>query len=450
MAQALGLTRKLSQFIAHAQWEDIPQTVRHQARRALLNFFATAISGSMEPAIDLALVSLREFGLSTQATIIGRRDRIDGLSASFLNAASANIADFDDTHIPTVIHPSAPIFPVLFALAERGQVDGKDLLLAFIVGVEIACRLGNAIYPEHYRRGWHITATCGILGATAAASRALGLNERAIIWALGNAATQSSGLVESLGTMAKSVSIGNAARNGLWSALLAQRGFSGPDLPIEGANGFLAVMASNPDLSGLTKAFGGRWELSRNTYKPYPCGVVINPVIDACLAWRDQDGVDPAALSEIVVFGNPLLLQRADRADIQSSRESQVSAQHAIAVSLLFGTPGLQAFSDEAVFDASVALLRRKVRLIAEDTVPVEAARIIFRCRDGSARTVVITKARGSLDHPLSDTELEDKFHRLTSARLDREAREALCARVWSAESLPDVRELLTLSVPAR
>lgn len=444
-----GLTHDLARFIAGTRWQDLPDAIRHEAKRSLLNFFATAISGSGEPAIELAIASLREFGGAPQASVIGRRDRLDALGASFVNAASANIADFDDTHVPTVIHPSAPIAPPLFALAERKGLSGQALLTSFAVGVEIACRTGNAIFPAHYRKGWHITATCGVLGAAAAASHALKLDQQKTVWALGLAATQSAGLVESLGTMAKSVSIGSAARNGLWSALLAKQGFDGPAAPIEGMQGFLAVMADAPDLTALTAGLGEGWQLARNTYKPYPCGVVINPVVDACLLWRAGASATVDDIDAIVVTGNPLLLQRADRPSITTGREAQVSAQHAVAATLLRGKPGLAEFSDQCVRDPAVMALRAKVSLTSAPTLGVDAAQLTFKLRGGKERMVSVDDARGSLSRPLSDAELEAKFEELTAPKLAPDARKALVEAIWTLDRAEDAAGLLALAVPA-
>ena len=166
--------------------------------------------------------------------MIGRSERADALSAAFLNAVSANVLEFDDTQLQTVIHPAAPVVPAVFALAELRRVSGDELLHAVVLGVEAECRIGKAVTPSHYRRGWHITSTCGVFGAAAAAGKLLGLDRQRMMWALGNAAAQSAGLIESLGSMAKSISVGNAARNGLAAALLAEQGFTGPERALEG------------------------------------------------------------------------------------------------------------------------------------------------------------------------------------------------------------------------
>ena len=151
------------------------------------------------------------------ATIVGRSERIDPLTAAFLNAAGANAFDYCDTHLPTVVHPTSPLAPALLALSEIRRVSGPDLLLAFALGFEIECRVGGAVSPGHYPTSWHISSPCGVFGSAAGAAKLLGLDVERTVWALGSAATQSAGLCECLGWPAKSVSVGNAARNGLFS-----------------------------------------------------------------------------------------------------------------------------------------------------------------------------------------------------------------------------------------
>ncbi|HYX03707.1 MAG TPA: MmgE/PrpD family protein, partial [Reyranella sp.] len=222
------VTPALARFVVEARWENIPARARHEAKRALLNFFAVALAGCRTEPVELALRTLAAFSGGKQATIIGRSERIDALNAAFLNAAGANVFDYCDTHLPTVVHPTAPLAPALLALADLRRVSGPEFLLAFVLGFEIECRVGLAVSPGHYPKGWHITSTCGVFGAAVGAAKLLRLGAGQLVWALGSAATQSAGLCECLGWPAKSVSVGNAARNGLLAALLAGNGFSGP------------------------------------------------------------------------------------------------------------------------------------------------------------------------------------------------------------------------------
>src|SRR5215469_3793786 len=192
MLQKSDVTPTLARFVAATRWEEVPPEVRHQAKRSFMNLFAVALAGCRTEPVEIALSSLREFSGGKQATVIGRSERIDALSAAFLNAASANVHDFCDTHLATVIHPTAPVAPALLALGELRRISGPDLLLAFILGNEVQARIALAISPQHYNKGWHITSTCGVFGAAVAAGKAMGLGEQALVSALGTASTQSS------------------------------------------------------------------------------------------------------------------------------------------------------------------------------------------------------------------------------------------------------------------
>ena len=218
--EAPGASARLASFVAAASWADVAAQ-SHEAKRSILNFFATALGSAHDPAVTSALRALSPFGGAATSAIIGRPERLDALGAAFVNAISANLLDFDDTHLDTIIHPAAPVAAPVLALSEARGYCGRDVITAFILGVEVECRIGNAVSPGHYARGWHITSTCGVFGAAAACARLLGLPADGIANAIGLAASQSAGIVENLPSVAKNVSVGNAARNGLFAALLA-------------------------------------------------------------------------------------------------------------------------------------------------------------------------------------------------------------------------------------
>jgi 2-methylcitrate dehydratase PrpD len=441
-----GVTQNLARFVVAARWDDIPDAVRHEAKRALLNVFAVALAGCRAGPVEIALRSLAEFSERRQATIIGRSERMDSLSAAFLNAASANAFDFDDTHVPTVIHPTAPVAPALFALAERRRVSGAELLLAFILGVELACRIGRAISPGHYTKGWHITATCGVFGAAAGAGTLLGLDERRMIWALGNAATQSSGLCECLGWPAKSIGVGNAARNGLWSALLAEKGFEGPPEPIAGVQGFLNAMAEPPDWAALTDGLGETWELAQNAIKPYPCGFVIHPFLDVVLDWRRQHPDD--AIERVVLRGNPLLSDRTDRPDISTGAESQVSVQHAVAAALVLGQAGLAQFTDACARDPAVVAMRRRIAVVRDPAIATIAAQVELCTADGRTHRLSTLAARGSPANPMSDRDVEEKLRTVVGSWQPGYDVAPLIAAIWALDRSDDAARVLALTVP--
>jgi len=438
-------TRRLSAFARETHWRDIPETVRHEAKRSLLNGIATALGGCREPAIDKSLAALRRFSGKETCGIIGRCERGDMLLAAYVNAMSANVFDFDDTHPATVIHPTAPVAPALFAFAETKRCDGAALLRAFVLGGEIECRIGNAIAPYHYARGWHITSTCGVFGAAVGAGALIGLSEAQFCWALGNAAAQSAGLVGMLGTMSKSISVGNAARNGLASALLAAEGFSGPPAPLEGAHCFLPVYADAPRLDALLDGLGETWEIGKNTYKPYPVGVVLNPVMEACLDLHRKGAVAAEDVAEVELTGNPFLRLRTDRPDVSTGRESQVSAQHAIAIALRRGRAGLAEFSDAAVAETARDGIRPKVRFIDDDTYDIESVRMVIRTRQGAVHTVDIKDTRGGSVNPMSDADLTEKLAMLAEYGGFGRDTAPLADAVWSLDRAPDAGALMKL-----
>ena len=441
-----GVTPTLARFIVDTTWQDIPEIARHEAKRALLNFFAVAIAGCRTEPVELSLKTLAEFSGGKQATIVGRTERIDALGAAFLNAAGANVFDYCDTHLPTVVHPTAPLAPALLSLAELRRVTGPDLLLAFVLGFEIECRVGGAVSPGHYPKGWHITSTCGVFGSAAGAAKLLGLKENQVVWTLGNAATQSAGLCECLGWPAKSVSVGNAARNGLFSALLAEKGYSGPVEPIAGAQGFLAAMGEPPNWAALTEGLGKSWEVNDNSLKPYPAGFVIHPLLDCALDWRHRH--PGAVVEKVAVRGNPLLLQRTDRPEVATGRESQVSLQHAVAAALVLGKAGLDQFTDACVNDAAVKEMRRKVDVASNPAISTIAVEMDLWTKDGKKHSVSTEAARGSSANPLKDSEIEQKL--LDEARTWRPTHDIrpLIDAVWELDKSGDVSNLAAMTVP--
>jgi 2-methylcitrate dehydratase PrpD len=440
------VTQSLARYLVATRWEDIPSPVRHQAKRSLMNFFAVALAGCRTGPVEIALRSLAEFSGGRQATLVGRSERIDALSAAFLNAAGANVYDFCDTHLRTVIHPSAPVAPALLALAELRGVSGPDLQLAFVLGNEVQARIGLAISPSHYNRGWHITSTCGVFGAAAGAGKLLGLDQRQMVSALGTAATQSAGLCECLGTPAKSVSVGNAARNGLWSALLAEKGFEGPPEPIAGVQGFYNALNETPDLSRVTDGLGESWEILATSYKPYPCGFVIHPVLDCVLDWRREH---PAAeVTRVVVRGNPLLGARTDRPDISTGRESQVSVQHAVAAAIVTGKAGLDQFTDECVRDPKVTALRSMVEVVRDDAFSTIAVAVEITTADGKIHKLSQQAARGSDINPMSDQDLEQKLRTAAAGWDPRRDITPLIDAIWALDDSADVSRLASLAVP--
>jgi 2-methylcitrate dehydratase PrpD len=436
---------KLARFAAELRIGDIPEGVLKEAKRSLLNVFATALAGCREEAIDIAVRSLATLSGPRTSTLVGRSEGGDAAHAAFINAMSANIFDFDDTHEATIIHPAAPVFSALFAHAETERVTGSDLLRAFVIGGEVECRIGNAVSPYHYAHGWHITSTCGVFGAAAGVGALLGLNSAQMVHAFSIAAVQSCGLVNALGTMAKSVSVGNAARNGLISARLARSAFSGTAQPLTGPRGYLNVYADEPHPTALDQDLGTTWEIAANTYKPYPVGVVLNPVIDACLQLRQREGLKPDDIATFEITGHPLLRQRTDRPDVTTGRESQVSAQHALAIVMERGAAGLDEFTDEAV--ARTHESGRPTIVFHDDPGrKVATAKLVATTHNGATFSVDIAAASGSRNNPLSDAQLEAKLAELARRSGFRGDTGQLAEAIWTIEAFDDAADIVGLT----
>jgi len=401
----MTVTQTLGAFTAH---HDAPSAaLLHAARRALLNHLGCAMGVAQDTTVRAALSVMLPSAGAPAATVIGQATRTDPMTAAFVNAIAANLLDYDDTHLATVIHPAAPIFPPLLALAEQRGLSGTAVLHAFLLGGEVACRIGLGVSPGHYDRGWHITATTGVLGAAAGCARLLGLDAVRSAHAIGLAASLAGSIVENLPTAGKNLGVGNAARHGLQAALFAEAGWQAAPTAIEGSLGWARAMGDAPDLAAMLEGLGDRWEIARNTFKPYPAGIVFHAVIDAAIALREAASLD--AITAISVAGDALLLARGDRV-VSNARDARVSIHHCVALGLVRGTAGVADFEEPAVADPALAAMRARVRAELDPTLPRGAARVTLTLADGRSLTHTVETALGSEAKPLSDGQLEAKF----------------------------------------
>ncbi len=439
-----SVTTAWGNFVARSRWTEIPAAVRHEAKRSLLNVIGTSLGAASHP--DLARLVRLVAGVAgpPRATLFGRSERLDILNAAFVNAISGNLLDFDDTHLDTVIHPSAPVAPPLFALAEERGLSGPDLLHAFVLGVEVACRLGNAVSPGHYARGLHITATCGVFGAAAACAKLLGLDAARIAHAIGIAASQSAGLVESLATDAKNFGIGNAARNGLLAALAAELGCTAAPQAIEGPQGWSHAFGDELKRECLLDGLGETWEIAKNTYKPYPCGIVLHPVIDACFDLRKTHALAAADIEAVTVAGHPLLLARADR-PVGNERDAKISIHHSVAAVFLFGAAGVREFSEPLVMDPAVAGFRARVHAEIDPAMPVGAARVSVSTTGEKVFTSEVKHARGSLALPMTDAAIARKLRDLAAIGCPRCDADRVIDAAWSLDQPDGLGKLIRL-----
>ena len=441
----MGETQTLARFVADAHLADIPPATRHEGKRALLNWLGCAIGGAHDETVERALAAIDPFSGPRTASLIGRSEKLDPLNAALVNGLGSNILDYDDTHMKTVIHPTVPVAAAVFALGEHRRSTGAQVLEAFILGVEVECRVGNAVSPEHYSLGWHITSTCGVIGAAAAAGRLLDLDAARMTWALGIAATQAAGLTSTMGSMSKSYNMGHAAKSGLIAALLAESGFTSSERGLEAPRGFAHVLSTTVNLAELTGNLGKTWELTWNAYKPFPCGIVLHAAIDGCVELRNEYRLTPDAIDRVETRLPPLALELAGKPAPTTGLEGKLSVYHAVACALLYGKAGVGEFTDECVRRPEVLALRGKVTSTPDATLDKAAAHLRIVLKDGRILERDIPHAIGSLEKPMSDRDLEAKFRDLASGRFDSDR---VLAAMWSLDGIGDVSELVGWAKP--
>jgi 2-methylcitrate dehydratase PrpD len=443
MAEA-SATQILAQFITESRFEALPEALRHEGRRSILNHVGCALGVARDPAVIAALAVMQESSGKPSATVYGQRDKLSVMEAAFVNAIASNLLDYDDTHLRTVIHPSAPVAPVAFALGEEIGASGAEVLHAFLLGAEITCRIGNAVSPGHYARGWHITASCGVFGAAAAAARIMRLSAEQTADALGIAASQSGSIVENLATAAKNIGVGNAARNGILAARFAARGYRAAPLALEGQLGWARAMGDEPVLAEITEGLGQRWEIARNTYKPYAAGIVFHAVIDACLALRESLGAAVAHITRVTVAGDALLLARGDRV-VRNERDTRVSIHHCAAIALALGRAEVADFEMPSVQDPELAALRAKVVAECDANLPRGAARVTITLANGSTHQAYVEHPRGSAERPLNDAELAAKYRANAALGGTTVQAEAQISALWALDQAPSIAPLMVL-----
>ncbi len=436
----------LAEFALNYPTREIPSDVMHLAKRCVMNSCGVALYGTLDPASDIMLDFLRAEGCAPKATVIGSGFRTSPQNAALANGFLGHLEDYDDTHT-TVIHPSAPILPAVLALSEQQTVTGMDLLGAFAVGVEVACRIGLVIY-KNFREGaahWHITNTCGVLGAAAAAGRLLKLTQQQMVYAFAIAGTQASGVREVFGSLCKPFHAGRAAQNGTVAALLAGRGFTGTDGIFEGERGLVGIMATGHDINEATESLGTRWELPQTGLKPYACGQANHGLLDAVLALRKKSGVSPQSIKHmqgsVQQFAPALVRRRHPR----SGLESKFCYYHSMAVAMIDGQALPAQFTDARALDAAVEALRNRIDFNEDPSLSRRAAAVTLELIDGTIYTETIQHPTGTPGNPMSDAMVREKFHGLATAALGAEKAEKAQRALWDIDKLSNVGELMPL-----
>jgi 2-methylcitrate dehydratase PrpD len=441
------ITQILAKFVATHPSRGWTQAVDHEAHRTFLNWVGCAVGGARHEASEAALAAVRMLEPAPQSSILGRADKVDMASAALVNGITSHVFDFDDTHLRTVIHPAGPVASGLLAIAETTGASGREVIDALVLGVDVECRIGNCIYPDHYDRGWHITGSTGMLGAAAGCARLLRLDEQRTAMALGIAASQPIGIREQFGTHTKSFHPGAAARAGVLAALMAKNGFTASARAIEAPRGYAQIVSTKCDWSEITDELGKRFEIAFNTYKPFACGIVIHPTIDAATQLRAR-GVKAADIERVELRVHPLVLELTGKKEPQDGLQGKFSVYHGFAAGLIFGGAGEAEFQDAIVRREDVVALRRKVNATVDRAIDEAAADVTVHLAGGRKEHVRVEHAIGSLERPMSDADLEAKFHALADPVIGRDRTHAAIEACWKVADAKDVRDLIATARP--
>lgn len=437
------------QFAAHMAgtgWRQLPDAVRAEAPRTLLNWFGCAFGACTSDVVDAAIRGFLAAGSSGEARILGRHERLDPVNAALVNCLSSAVHAFDDTHLRTITHPTGPVAAACLAAAQRSAVTRDEFYAALSLGMEIECRLSEALLTGDNGAsvGWYITGVTGGIGAAAAAACLLKLDVPAIASAIGIAAAQAGGFRGTHGSMAMPMIPGFAARNGLSAALWAQAGMTCMPNAIEGANGLFDVLAPKADRLAASHDLGARYTMLENAYKPYPCGIVVHPIIDACLDLLAIRRINCNAIAQIECRVHPVGKHLGDRKNPKTEFEAQVSIAYLTAVTLLTGAMTLEHLTAAWLANSAAAQLGERVTVMADTSLDRDQGIVRITMADGTTLEARVEHARGSMARPLTGQELVAKFNAQSVPVIGAKAAASFVALLDDAETL-DLPALLAL-----
>lgn len=441
-----GETEALAAFASGLSFPTLSDAVRREALRAVVNALGCAVGGARHDIVETAAAALMPHAGAPVAVVLGRGQRSDALTAALLNGLSGGAYSFDDTWGDAMLHPSGPILSALLALAEARPVTGPDLLTAFAAGLEAACRISKAltVAPAEPELAWSQTGVVAGIGAAIAGARLLGLDTAGMVGAIGIAVSQASGTRASHGSMTATLIFGHAAQTGARAALLAQGGFTASPAALEHKMGLGALYARKPDLAAITDNLGRDYLLLANTYKPFPCGLVIHPALDGILQLRPRFAAAVAGVSLRVSKG---AMQFGWNPDPKTDIAAKVSLPHWVAAALHTGRAGLAEGRIEVVQDPEVRRLRALIKAEADPALAQDQAEVIVTLADGAQHRVFVEHAVGGPHGPMTDDQLSQKFLGQAALTLGETRARDLLARTWALPDLNDVTELTALAL---
>lgn len=438
---------ELATHFAGLRPEALPVDQVEQTKRLLLDYLGVALAGSQTDSGRIVGDFAVEMGGAPHASVLGRRARVPAVHAAFANAVAEHSIELDDVDEEALFHYGPPVVSATLAVAQWQRSNGADVLAAALAGCEMMARLSRATNPALRNRGFHTTPTCGVFGAAVAAGHLLRLSPEQMTSALGLAGAQASGLMEMYGpSMQKRINPGPAARDGVTSAVLAERGYTGADTIFEGERGFGAAFSGHLDLDELVGDLGSRIPVIVE-HKAYSAARPIHNAIDCALAVRPEVGQRLGEIRSIVVHRHPDWADYHLNSRPTTYHEAQVSLPYSVAAALTFGAALPEQYADAHLADQGLQQLTQLVHVEKDPGLPRGVScRMVVTLADGTSANEQVDDPKGSVGNPLTQDELIAKFRMLTAPVLPAGRAQELVAAVQGLEALEDVNELIALA----
>lgn len=443
-------TRQLCEFVAGLTYEKVPSDLVDLAKLCILDLIGVAIYGSRKQWSQIIAAQGRRVGSAPLCTVFAADWKASPEIASLVNGSMGHSFEYDDGHDESLLHPGAVVIPAAMAVAEANQCSGRDFLIGVIIGYEVMTRVGLAVgSTSHILRGFQPTGMNGTFGAAAAACKLLRQNPDQIVYAMGIAGSLSSGIMEytQTGGMVKRLHAGRAAEGGVLAASLSRDGFTGPTTIFEGKYGFCRVFTNASEMHRLTEGLGSRYALREITVKPYACCSDMFPTIDALLEIKEKHTIDPKLVESVLVEGTEKMAEQNALDGTTSILAAQFSVPFTVAVTLLYDIKDPRIYQEEVLKSSTIQVLSSKVELRKDREFTALyprtiGSRVTVRLRDGKQYSATVYNAKGSPKNPMSRTEIEDKFMRLTCGILPNGYSEKVRDIVANLESVPNVVKL--------
>ena len=457
-----GLTWQVARFICGTAAADLPSNVADLGKKSILDGLGLALSGAVAKSGELVRRHLADLSLGAgPSTVIGSPLRVAPRFAAFANGVGIHADDYDDTQLAVasdrvyglLTHPTAPALPAALAVGEMTGASGSAVMLAYHLGVEVECKIAEAIDPRHYQTGFHATATCGTFAAAAAAARLMGLDVETTRRALSIAGSQSAGLRENFGTMTKPFHAGRSSESGVAAAQFAESGWTAADNILEAPRGFFRAAGGGYDAGAIMGKLGAPWTFAEPgvSIKPHPSGSLTHPGMTEMLRLIREHGIRREDVRRVRVGTNSNMPNALIHHRPSNELQAKFSMEFCMAILLIEGRAGLNEFTDEVVLRPDVQAMLRKVDFVVDDDAERAGYHkmttiIDIELADGRTVSGRADFGKGSPAHPMTFEEVAQKFRECAEfARFPRSRADEVVAMVRDLETLPSIDRLTAL-----